>query len=68
MRAYLLLSIRCCFVANCLRADLLGDLVGVVLVRDLELLDESNVLLLSLLLGQALVDLGLPGLSLRLLL
>lgn len=43
-----------------LRADGLGFLVGVVAVRLLELVDESDVLLLGLLDGLALVDDLLP--------
>lgn len=42
-------------------ADSLGHLVGVVSVLGLQRLDERDVLGLGLLLGDALVDLPLPG-------
>lgn len=53
-------------LAPSLRANSLGLLVRVEAVRLLELLDESNVPLLGLLGGDALVDELLPGALLRL--
>lgn len=48
-------------LGRALVADGLGHLVGIVSVLGLERLDERDVLGLGLLLGDALVDLPLPG-------
>lgn len=63
---FLLLSSTCQPVGSILVADGLGDLVRVEAELGLELLDESDVLLLGSLGAGALVDDLLPGVALGL--